>query len=62
MTVFYCQLPAEPARLQLSFNVAGANQFSVSAVTFRFVFPLLLCRSLPAAAGSREPLHFSKIL
>ncbi|WP_316557603.1 hypothetical protein [Methanimicrococcus hongohii] len=30
-TVFCCQLPAEPARLQLSFNVAAANQVCVSA-------------------------------
>ncbi|WP_316556994.1 hypothetical protein [Methanimicrococcus hongohii] len=28
-TVFYCQLPAEPANLQLSFNVAAANQVAL---------------------------------
>ncbi|WP_316556772.1 hypothetical protein [Methanimicrococcus hongohii] len=39
--VFCFQLPAAPARLQLSFNVAACNQVCVAAATFWFLFPLL---------------------
>ncbi|WP_316556890.1 hypothetical protein [Methanimicrococcus hongohii] len=37
-TVFCCQLPAEPARLQLSFNVAVAGRFALP-LRIRFTFP-----------------------
>ncbi|WP_316558228.1 hypothetical protein [Methanimicrococcus hongohii] len=35
-TVFCCQFPAEPARLQLSFKIAAANQVCVAACICSF--------------------------
>ncbi|WP_316558514.1 hypothetical protein [Methanimicrococcus hongohii] len=61
VTVFCCQLPAEPASLQLSFSVAAVRAIHVSAASAHFYHNPFASRTwaqLPASFRFRLPISF----